>query len=122
MKTYSSLSLAQVSKLIESPNVNATRDLVANMVRVLFLPFSVNIILMLCSTLKISTGELSATLSSGPEGELTFNEDAFDEAGFSPEAIHNLVLKAQAEQRELVDLGKDMNAARAVLAKVRWDA
>jgi hypothetical protein len=66
---------------------------------------------------QISDGQLSAQLNSA-EGTLTFQEHAFDGAQFSPEAIHALYVKAQNDQAALVELGKDLNASKAVLTKV----
>jgi len=94
MKTYSSLSVSQVGRLVNLPNDQHTREVVVGM---------------------IEDGQLSAQLL--PDGTLIFHEDAIDEKAFSPAVIQATLAKAQNESKVLQELGQSMAASRQLLAR-----
>lgn len=117
MKTYSSLSVAQVVKYINLQNEQHAKEIIIQMVRSTAL-IIINTFVSHPSLLeKINEGELSAKLL--PDGTLIFQEDAMDEKAFAPAAIQAMLLKAQQEGRELQEMSQVMASSRQLLAKVR---
>ncbi|KAF8317096.1 hypothetical protein DL93DRAFT_2134487 [Clavulina sp. PMI_390] len=94
MKTYSSLSVTQVAKLIHLPNEQVAQEIITSM---------------------ITSGELAATLSS--TGVLEFHEDVIDAQAIAPQAIQDLLTKAQLDGLELEQLQRSMVASKALLQK-----
>lgn len=117
MKTYSSLSVAQVVKYIHLKDEQQAHGIITQMVHSSLpsppLPPNTDA----DDAVQISEGDLPARLDAN--GVLTFEEGMLDEGMFSPNAIQALLEKAQREGLELEALGRTMGADRQLLMKVR---
>jgi len=116
MKTYSSLSVSQVGRLVNLPNDQYTQEVVLGMVWTLQTFHPKSLVSLQIPRTKIKDGQLSAQLL--PDGTLIFHEDAIDEKAFSPAVIQATLVKAQNENKALQELGQSMAASRQLLARV----